>query len=155
MPDDFTIRTATVADVAIIVHHRRAMFTDMGLDDCAALDAMDATFEPYLRCALDDGTYRGWLVQTAGGAVVAGGGLLVYEWPGNPHDARSRRAYILNVYTEPEYRRRGLARRIMHLIVEQCRAEGFGWVSLHASQVGRSLYEEMGFRPTNEMRLAL
>ena len=112
MFDDYTIRQATVDDAPIIVHHRRAMFTDMGLadpNDPAGLDAMEATFAPYVTRALGDGSYRGWLAETDGGRVVAGGGLIVHEWParpGNPSDPR--RAYILNVYTEPEYRKRGI-----------------------------------------------
>jgi len=43
----------------------------------------------------------------------------------------------------------------METIVEWCRGEGFGYVSLHASKDGRLLYETMGFQPTNEMRLYL
>jgi GNAT superfamily N-acetyltransferase len=156
MSDDYTIRLATVADAPIIVHHRRAMFTDMGLGDSKDLDAMEATFAPYVTRALGDGSYRGWLAETGGGRVVAGGGLIVHEWParpGNPSDPR--RAYILNVYTEPDHRKQGLARRIMTAILAWCRAERLKAVSLHASTFGRPLYESLGFERTNEMRLRL
>jgi len=159
MFDNYTIRQATVTDAPIIVHHRRAMFTDMGLadpNDPAGLDAMEATFAPYVTRALGVGLYRGWLAETDGGCVVAGGGLIVHEWParpGNPSDPH--RAYILNVYTEPDHRKRGLARRIVMTILAWCRAEGFWAVSLHASTYGRPLYESLGFEPTNEMRLKL
>jgi GNAT superfamily N-acetyltransferase len=156
MADDTLIRRATVDDVPVIVRHRRAMFTDMGHTDPAALAAMEASFAPYLARALDDGLYRGWLAQTQDGCVIASGGLIVHEWPSRPvNPAEPRRAYILNVYTEPEYRGRGIARRIMRDIVEWCRALGFRSVSLHASVFGRPLYESMGFEPTNEMRLGL
>jgi len=159
MFDNYTIRQATVTDAPIIVHHRRAMFTDMGLadpNDPAGLDAMEATFAPYVTRALGDGSYRGWLAETDGGCVVAGGGLIVHEWParpGNPSDPH--RAYILNVYTEPDHRKRGLARRIVMTILAWCRAEGFWAVSLHASTYGRPLYESLGFEPTNDLRLKL
>jgi len=156
MSDDYIIRLATVADAPIIVHHRRAMFTDMGLADSKDLDAMEVTFAPYVTRALGNGSYRGWLAETDGGRVVAGGGLIVHEWParpGNPSDPR--RAYILNVYTEPEHRKQGLARRIVTTIIAWCRAEGFWAVSLHASADGRALYESLGFERTNEMRLKL
>jgi hypothetical protein len=43
----------------------------------------------------------------------------------------------------------------MDALIKWCRAEGFGSVSLHASPFGRPLYEQMGFLPTNEMRLFL
>jgi GNAT superfamily N-acetyltransferase len=156
MSDDITIRPATVADAPIIVHHRRAMFADMGVGDEVGLNAMEATFVPYVTRALGDGSYRAWLAETSDGRVVAGGGLIVHEWPARPgKPSDPRRAYILNVYTEPEYRGRGIARCIVSAIVEWCRAEGLSSASLHASVFGRPLYETMGFKPTNEMRLNL
>jgi predicted GNAT family acetyltransferase len=62
---------------------------------------------------------------------------------------------IVNVYTEPDHRRRGLARRLMVTMLDWLRQEGYGTVSLHASDYGRALYESLGFRATNEMRLQL
>jgi hypothetical protein len=44
---------------------------------------------------------------------------------------------------------------LVESVVNWCRTEGFHTVSLHASRDGRSLYESMGFRDTNEMRLIL
>ena len=153
MTQDITLCRATVDDTPVIVHHRRAMFTDMGHADTSSLDAMDAAFTLYVRRALADGSYRGWLAMTSERRVVAGGGLITHEWPATPRSTNTQRAYILNVYTEPEYRRRGLARSIMNAILDCCRTEGFHSVSLHASHFGGPLYASMGFEPTNEMRL--
>ncbi len=157
MTGDITIRMATVDDASTIVRHRHAMWFDMGRTDPTALDAMDASFAHYIARALSDGTYRGWLAQTNGPPrVVAGAGLIVHDWPSGPFcPAQPRRAYILNVYTEPEFRGQGIARRLMTEIVESCRTQGLGSVSLHSSKFGRHLYESMGFQPTNEMRLKL
>lgn len=153
--DGFTLRAATPDDAEVIAHHRWAMFADMGHTDPAALAVMDASFLPYVRHALAEGSYRAWLFCTHEGRVAAGGGLLVYNWPARPGRRDPRRAYILNVYTEPDYRRRGLARSIVTTIIDWCRAEGFESVSLHASDDGRPLYEALGFYQTNELRLTL
>jgi ribosomal protein S18 acetylase RimI-like enzyme len=61
-------------------------------------------------------------------------------------------AIALNVYTEPSFRRRGLARRLMHQVLSRSRAEGLERLVLHAAPDGRRLYEQLGFAPTNEMR---
>ena len=148
------IRQATVADLGTIVRHRRCMFSEMGFREEAALDAMERTSVPFIKAALEDGSYRGWLVETADG-VVAGGGVLIIDFPPAPHDPRPRRAWIINMYTEPEYRGRGLAKSIVEAMIRWCREQGYGWVSLHASDAGRHLYELLGFKPTNEMRLVL
>jgi GNAT superfamily N-acetyltransferase len=151
---DMLIREATVADLATIMRHRRAMFFDMGFCDNAALDAMEATSTPFIKAGLEKGSYRAWLAETKG-IMVAGGGLVIVGYPSTPHDPSPRRAWILNMYTEPEYRRRGLAKAIVETIVGWCRIQGFASVFLHASDAGRHLYEVLGFTPTNEMRLVL
>ncbi len=148
------VRLATVADLDTIVRHRRLMFEEMGVGSKAELDAMEASAKPFLKNALEDGSYRGWLALI-GDRVVAGGGLVIVGFPPGPHDSCPRRAWILNMYTEPEYRRRGLARRLVETMIAWCREEGLGSVSLHASASGRPLYELLGFHPTNEMRLLL
>jgi GNAT superfamily N-acetyltransferase len=60
----------------------------------------------------------------------------------------------MNVYTQPAYRRQGLARRIMLEILAWARGAGLGRAALHASGDGRSLYTGLGFQPTNEMRVS-
>jgi hypothetical protein len=40
-------------------------------------------------------------------------------------------------------------------MIADCRANGWPRISLHASELGRGLYEDLGFKPTNEMRLVL
>jgi GNAT superfamily N-acetyltransferase len=60
---------------------------------------------------------------------------------------------ILNVYTEPEFRRRGIARQIVVTILDWAQQRGLRTINLHASNEGRSLYEKLGFEATNEMRL--
>jgi GNAT superfamily N-acetyltransferase len=149
------VRPASIADLSTIIHHRRMMFTDMGFPDRAVLDAMEATCRPFIESGLRDGTYRGWLVENPEGLVVGGGGVLVMLYPSSPRDPSPRRAYILNMYTEPAYRKLGIAKWIMEEMIRWCRDKGFKWVSLHASVHGRHLYETLGFLPTNEMRLAL
>jgi GNAT superfamily N-acetyltransferase len=62
---------------------------------------------------------------------------------------------IVNVVTEQAHRRRGIARKLMEILIQWCRAGGFGSILLHASDEGRALYESLGFKPTNEMRLML
>lgn len=148
------IRQATAADVEVIVHHRRRMFADMGYGDDAARDAMARAAQPLVEAALKDGSYRGWLVED-GGRVVAGGGLATVGFQPTPYDPSPRRAWVLNMYTEPAYRRRGLATQLLQNIIAWCREQGLKQVFLHASDAGRPLYERAGFRPTSEMRLVL
>jgi GNAT superfamily N-acetyltransferase len=118
------------------------------------LAAVEAVSLPFHRRALEEGRYHALFAEDEG-AVVAGGGVIVVDFLPHPRDPVPRRAWIVNVYTEPSHRRRGLARRIVEGLVTWCREEGMATVFLHASAEGRGLYEQLGFVAANEMRLDL
>jgi GNAT superfamily N-acetyltransferase len=149
---DITIREAAPNESAIVLHHRRSMFRDMG-GAAEELDRMAEVASPWLAQALADGSYHHWLALDDSGRVAGGGGVLLCPWPANPEDPCTQRAVILNVYTEPEFRKRGIARQIMLTILAWVKEQGFRSVNLHASDEGRPLYEKLGFEATNEMRL--
>jgi GNAT superfamily N-acetyltransferase len=153
--EDIHIRPASLADLPHILRHRRAMFRDMGRGTEHELDEMVVLGEAFLRAALPSGAYRGWLAETADHQIAAGAGITILSWLGGPGDPTGRRAWVQNVYTEPEFRRLGVARQLMDTIVDWCRTAELHSVWLHASDFGRPLYESMGFLPTNEMRLLL
>lgn len=150
---DITIREAAPSEAAIILHHRRSMFRDMGEGTVEELDRMVEVARPWLARALADDSYRHWLALDASGRVAGGGGVLLCSWPANPKDPCTQRTVILNVYTEPKFRKRGIARQVMLIILEWLKRQGFRAVNLHASKEGRPLYEKLGFQATNEMRL--
>ena len=149
----FQVRRAAVEEAAIVGSQRRAMFCDMGYRE--GLDAMVEAFVPWVRARMAAGEYLGWFAVAEDGEIAAGAGLWLMDWPPHMIGTGSRRGNILNVYTEPAYRRQGLARRLTETTVEWCRAHGVGTVILHASDEGRALYRSLGFEPTNEMRRVL
>ena len=150
-----TIRPGTADDAETIAAHRRSMFSEMGHGDEAALDAMTAAFLPWLRQRMNDSEYLAWLAVGPGGSIVAGLGLWLMDWPPHMIGPGSRRGNILNVYTERPFRRQGIARRLMDIALDWCRTNGIQAVILHASEDGQKLYEQLGFKPTNEMRILL
>ena len=148
------LRPATAADIDTILRHRRQMFSEMGGDYRRQLDDFEPASRLYFESALRDGSYYG-VVGEVEGSTVAGGGVVIAAWPGSPLNFDPRRAWILNVYVEPEHRGRGYARAVMEALIDFCLRQGFRSVALHASEEGRTLYEKLGFRQTNEMRLKL
>ena len=152
--DDITIRLGTLDDLEVVVRHRVGMFRDMGIPE-EKLAAIEPASRAYFQQAIVSRHYLPFLAETGDRRVIAGGGIVILHWPGSPLDPRDSRAMILNMYTEEEFRRRGIARRIMQAMLDWCRSEGYQTVSLHASQFGRPLYESLGFQPTNELRLTL
>jgi GNAT superfamily N-acetyltransferase len=149
------MRRANVRDLGLVLHHRRRMFEDMGEENLLALERMVEVSRPLFERGLREGFYQGWFLEDAAGQVVAGAGLISLEFQPPPRSPDPRRSWIVNVFTEPGHRRRGLARELVITIVAWSRAAGLRCVYLNASDHGRPLYEGLGFRPTNEMRLDL
>ena len=154
MTDSYTLRLATVADIPTLVEHRRAMLVDNGRADDATMVAMCARFATWVEPFIEDGSFRAWMAEAAEEPVASASLWLKPLQPGLRGEFTNV-AYVLNVYTHPEHRNRGLSRRLMETIIEVCRAEGRPDVELHTSEFGRHLYESLGFKPTNEMRLSL
>ena len=151
LPDGLTLRTATPDDARVIAQQRERMFADMG---APYGPEHTARFLPWVTDRLGSGTYLGFLVEHAG-EMIAGAGLMFLDWPPGHLDVGTARAYLLNVYVQPEHRSRGLARALVHAATRETRARGIRVLSLHASDAGRPLYEHLGFEHTNEMRLTL
>jgi ribosomal protein S18 acetylase RimI-like enzyme len=147
----YQARKATPSDAAIISSHRRRMFADAGREDNRLLDVMAEHFEPWVEKMLADNKYIGWLI-TESGRAVAGAGLMILDWAPHPFDPRQdKRGYLLNVYVDPEHRRKKLASQLIQLALSEARRLKIRVVALHSSEAGRVLYESNGFRGTNEM----
>jgi len=151
----FVIRIGAAGDSKAIVGHRRAMFREMGYRDDAELDKMCDAFEPWLARKMQTGEYLVWLAVAADGSIASGLGLWLMDWPPHMIGPGAPRGNILNVYTEPHARRLGLARLLMETALGWCRDNGIRAVILHSSDDGRHLYELLGFKSTNEMRLEI
>src|SRR4051812_35124416 len=160
--ESFVIREATVDDIPILVRQRCEMFKDMGqLNDDAYRPLAEASAR-YFREAIPAGKYRAWLVLPSENpeVVVAGGGVQLRETLPRPGvsgdlDPPTPQALIVNVYTEKEWRRQGLAELVTRTIINWCVERKVVSIVLHASELGRPLYERLGFLPTNEMNFPL
>lgn len=155
LPEGFVLRQASTTDLDTLVLHRRAMFHDMGYADAVALDSMCSKFRSWLLARMNSGDYLAWLVSAPDGSVAAGAGLWLMDWLPHMIGTGTRRGNIVNVYTAESYRRLGLARELMTIVLAWCRENRIDTVILHASPSGRHLYESLGFQATNEMRLSL
>ena len=61
-----------------------------------------------------------------------------------------KRAHLMNVYTRNEYRRQGIARRMVQQLIEESWKAGATEISLDSTELGRPLYESLGFNASAE-----
>lgn len=112
---------------------------------------MTASFRVWIEPRLQDGRYFGYIAEE-GDAAVAGIGLMLIDWPPHPsHPTEDKRGYVLNVFVEPQHRGRGLAKMLMGLGEAEMARRGVSFAILHATRMGRPLYEKIGWAQTAEM----
>ena len=156
------IRRATAADRDFVVEMRIALMVEATSERRAAglpvhdldLDELRPANERWFDDHMDR-DFVAWVAES-GGRLVASIGLLWFAHPPGPTNHRGTEAYLLNVYTLPEARRRGIARELVGAAIAEARAAGITRVWLRTSEAGRPLYESMGFRSQgDELRLSL
>jgi GNAT superfamily N-acetyltransferase len=135
------------------------MFREMGALSEDGFEELKAASERFFRAAMEDGRYIAWFGEVDE-ALVAGGGIQVGEIPPRPGPTGRMlrpgpQGLIVNVYVEPAWRGKGIAKALMDKMIRFSRLSGFSHLVLHASEAGRPIYESLGFEPTAEMRLFL
>jgi ribosomal protein S18 acetylase RimI-like enzyme len=148
------IRTLRASDLDLVCRHREEMFRDAGKSDDELLP-MTAHFREWVKPRLLDGSYFGYVMEVDA-APVAGIGLMLIDWPPHPmHPTQDKRGYVLNVFVEPGYRKRGLARELMNLADAEFARRGVCYAVLHATEKGKPLYQGLGWNGTTEMAKTL
>lgn len=147
-------KRATIEDLALLVETRMEVLRAANrLDASADMTQVERETRAYYRSALADGTHTAYLVFD-GEVFVGVGGISYYSVMPTCHNPTGQKAYIMNMYTRPAYRRQGIAMRTLDLLVQDARSQGVHAISLEATDMGRPLYETCGFVPmVSEMEL--
>ena len=142
-----TIRRASTDDIEALVEMRLALQREVGAiyADGPAGGAMEAN-RRYLTWALPGGEFMAWVAE-AEGRLVACSGLVLYSRMPGAHGLASREAYVMNMYTHPEYRRLGIASELLNRMVQFARSAGARRVWLRSTPMGKPVYERIGFQP--------
>lgn len=145
---------ATMDDIDILTESRiRVLRAANQLSDDVDMAEVERESREYYLESLKDGSHTAYLVFD--GEKLAGtGGVSYYRVMPTYHNPTGRKAYIMNMFTDPMYRRRGVALRTLDLLVRDAKSRGVTAIALEATEMGRPLYEKYGFVKMNgEMEL--
>jgi len=164
------------------------MFEAMGFDNAAALDRTCVAAHAYFAEHMPTRAFRVWVAVSSaaadddtgreagsgetgtccgrditpskpdGGELIASVGLVVHSVPPSPRNLVGQVGYIMNLVTLPAHRRQGIAAALLDRVLDVVRLEGIPVASLHATRIGRGIYEQAGFdvdEELPEMRLTL
>lgn len=150
----FTIRQATVEDSEVLVQARVAFLSENKLLSEETVRATAEANRRYFTEYLLRPEFAAWVAE-AEGVVIGTGAVVYFTVPPRPTNLSGREAYLLQMYTVPVWRRRGVGTAILNAIIAAVKQTEARCIILYAMEEARPLYEKAGFkyRPDN-MRLS-
>ncbi len=145
------IRKATDADIDALIKARCRTMREVcgfGEDYEFSAEFMEATKQYFLH---GDGTTVLAIDNSYEPAQIVGNATICYTnmMPTFSHPS-GKRAHLMNVHVEKEFRRKGIAHKMIEFLVDDAKERGVSEISLDATDDGRKLYEAMGWHTNNE-----
>jgi GNAT superfamily N-acetyltransferase len=147
-------RRATPEDVDPLTTLRLAFLAEVsGASDSDPI--LRESLTEYFSRTIPSNEFIGFLA-IADTTIIATSGVVFHHHPPSNKNPTGREAYIMNMYTDPSWRRRGVATRLLQMLIDHARQNNCGKISMHALPKGRSIYLNAGFVPIEtELRLDL
>lgn len=146
----YTYKRASLEDIQILTKTRiRVLRAANELSDDVDLSLVEQQSREYYVKSLPKGMHTAYLVYDREKFIGAGGASIFQVMP-TYHNPTGMKAYIMNMYTDPDYRRQGIALHVLDLLVKEMKEKGITHISLEATAAGRPLYEKYGFVSMND-----
>jgi GNAT superfamily N-acetyltransferase len=145
MPPAFTIRRASAEDAEEMTRLRLDMQTELlehhrGFDPAGAAEVNVR----YFRERIPAGSFVAYVAEEDG-RIIGTSGMVLYEAPPTPGNPTGIEGYIMNMYTLPERRGRGVGGALLDKLIAHARSLGARRVWLRSSDPGRPVYQGRGF----------
>lgn len=134
-------RKASIEDVNQLVELRKKQLIDEG---CYSENNIDDELENYFFSSINNENLIVW-IATEDEHIIGTCGVCFFQYPPSFSNITGKIAYITNVYTRNEYRKQGIATKLIELIIEEIKNKGCKFARLHASSQGKKIYEKIGF----------
>lgn len=148
-PSNISIRQITADEIDALLNWRMEVLSsvfcnEFSLQDEAFKSQLRSANRAYYERALASGTHVACFAELDGNPVACGSFCLQEELP-SPDNLSGKCAYVMNMYTRPEARGKGIATAVLNWVVDQAKARGAGKIYLETTLAGRAVYERAGF----------
>jgi GNAT superfamily N-acetyltransferase len=144
--NDITYYKAEKRDLQILVDLRVEFLVEFwGEQSMQAIDELKNHLTEYYNQVLNDNSYICYLAKV-NNEIVGIGGMIVREQAGNFKNPTGVVGYIMNMYTSPSFRRKGVCARILNLLLADGKEQGIKLFELHATKEGEEVYPKHGFK---------
>lgn len=151
---NLSYKKATLEDINVLTETRIEVLRAANkLSDDVDMTEVEKQSYNYYQRAICDGSHIAYLVFD-GSRFIGAGGVSFFQVMPTYHNPSGYKAYIMNMYTNPVYRRQGIAYKTLDMLIREAKSLGITAISLEATDLGRPLYEKYGFvKLNNEMEL--
>ena len=124
MKENHEYKKATIADIDELVRTRIIVLRAANkLSNDVDMSLVEKESYEYYKSALETGEHIAYLVYD-NGAFIGAGGVSFYQVMPTYHNPTGKKAYIMNMYTAPEYRRQRIALHTLDLLVKDAKEQG-------------------------------
>lgn len=143
-------KRAGMEDIELLVETRiEVLRAANGLGDDTEMSFVEQQSREYYEESLPPEAHIAYLVFD-GDRFIGAGGVSFFRVMPTYHNPTGWKAYIMNMYTNPVYRRKGIAYHTLELLIGEAKKKGIKQISLEATDMGRALYESFGFVKMND-----
>ena len=138
---NITYKKLTVNDLDVFIKMRINQMREEGAKE--DIDLEPALKDYYLR-HLSDGTFVSWLALD-NDRIIGTSGMSIVEKPPYFGCPSGKIGLLSNMFTDPSYRRKGIAKTLLSKVIDEAKTQGCGTVQITASNMGVLLYSDYGF----------
>lgn len=139
------IREIGTSEVELLTTYRMAYLTEMQGEQSEEYQLkLQKELTDYFTQALSENRFFAYLAELKG-EILSFGGMVIKKIPGDFNQSSYLEGDILNMFTVPFARRKGISAMILQQLINEARNRGISKVSLHTSKDGEKLYRKFGF----------
>ena len=139
-------RKANKKDIPLLIDIRKKQLIDEGIEPNIDIDE---ELTRYFNDKLADDSLVEWIMEE-NEQIIATGAIAFIDFPPTYTNKTGRKGYITNMYTDPNYRGRGIATRILDRLINEAKERNVHKICLIASKLGRPVYKKYGFQDADE-----
>ena len=150
------IRETIPQEDSIIAEHFYQLWLDVGVPENSIKPNHHSLTLEFITQARQNLSYKGFvaevdsvIVGSASCQLFTGLYSLILE------EEYRKYGYIWGVYVQPSHRRKGIAKQLTNATIQHLKSINCTKAILNASPVGKPVYENLGFVPSNSMQLDL
>lgn len=131
--------------VELLTRYRMAYLTELqGERPAEYQQKLSEELNRFFKEAMDEDRFFAFMAELDG-EIVSFGGMVIKKIPGDFNQSMYLEGDILNMYTIPAARRKGISALILEHLIEEAKRRGISKISLHTTKDGEKLYRKFGF----------